>query len=171
MAPFEPDAVDEVVRTWRTELPEVTGLPLELAKRIARLATLFDTATSAELERLGLTRAEYEVLARLRSAGPPYRRKPNDLTKSLLLSSGGTTNVLHRLTDAGLVTRDANPDDRRSSWVRLTAEGMRKAEQAILTTNRAQALLLDRLPEPTARALADLLRDTIRTVDPLPHIR
>ncbi|WP_279583020.1 MarR family winged helix-turn-helix transcriptional regulator [Fodinicola feengrottensis] len=136
-----PDMIDGIVAAWRTELPEVANLSLELSKRIGRLAGLVDAVTLAELDKLGLTKAEYEVLARLRSSGAPFRGKPNELTKSLSLSSGGTTNVLHRLTAAGLVTRGADPDDRRSSWVELTAQGVRTAEAAVLAANAAQSAL------------------------------
>ncbi len=164
--PSPPDVVDEIVAGWRAELPQVAELPLELAKRLGRLAGLIDVATSAELDRLGRTKAEYEVLARLRAAGRPYRRKPHELAQSLLLSSGGTTNVLHRLTAAGLVIREADASDRRSVWVRLTADGVRVAEDAVMAASAAQAAVLGALPEPTARALADLLRDVLHAVDP-----
>lgn len=160
------DAVDGIVAAWRDELPEVAGLPLELAKRTGRLAALIDAVTVAELDRLGRTKAEYEVLARLRAVGEPYRCKPHDLSSSLLLSSGGTTNVLHRLTAAGLVLREADPADRRSVWVRLTPAGVTAAEEVVLAVNQAQSALLARLPEDTARRLADLLRDVLASLDP-----
>jgi DNA-binding MarR family transcriptional regulator len=160
------DVVDEIVAAWRTELPRVDGPPLELAKRVSRLAGLIDAVTVAELDRLGRTKAEYEVLSRLRSVGRPYRRKPNELASSLLLSSGGTTNVLHRLTAAGLVVREADPADRRSVWVRLTLDGVRAAEEVVLAANAAQSELLGRLPARSARALADLLREVLATLDP-----
>jgi DNA-binding MarR family transcriptional regulator len=160
------DLVDEIMAAWRVELPELAGVPFELSKRISRLARLIETATAAELDRLGLTNGEFEVLARLRSAGPPYRRKPNDLTKALLLSSGGTTHVLHRLTEAGLVTREADPDDRRSSWVRATPAGVEKAEAALLAANSAYRAIFGALPDETGRVLTDTLRDLARG----PHI-
>jgi DNA-binding MarR family transcriptional regulator len=165
MTSVEPDVVDEIVATWRTELPAVAGLPLALGKRLGRLAALLDAATAPELDRLGLTRAEYEVLAKLRAAGEPYRRKPHELAQSLLLSSGGTTNVLHRLTAAGLVVREADPLDRRSQHVRLTADGVGVAEDVVLATNAAQAALLERLPGPLAGALSDQLREVLRYLD------
>jgi len=102
------DLVDEIVATWRTELPELDGLVLQLAKRAARLTGLIDAVTVAELDRLGRTKADYEVLSRLRAAGVPYQLKPHELASELLLSSGGTTNVLHRLTAAGLLVRHAD---------------------------------------------------------------
>ena len=160
------DLVDEIVATWRTELPELDGLVLQLAKRAARLTGLIDAVTVAELDRLGRTKADYEVLSRLRAAGVPYQLKPHELASELLLSSGGTTNVLHRLTAAGLLVRHADPADRRSVWVRLTPSGVRTAEEVALAVNRAQAARLDRLPADTARNLADRLREVLGLLDP-----
>ena len=160
-----PDQVDAIIAAWRTELPEVAGLPMELSKRITRLALLINDVTAAELDKLNLTRAEFEVLARMRSAGPPYQRKPSDLARTLFLSSGGTTNVLHRLTAASLITRENDPADRRSSWVRLTSQGVRVAENALIAVNDAQSKLFERIPEDTGRTIADLLRDTARTLN------
>jgi DNA-binding MarR family transcriptional regulator len=168
MTSVEPDVVDEIVATWRTELPAVAGLPLALGKRLGRLAALLDAVTAPELDRLGLTRAEYEVLAKLRAAGEPYRRKPHELAQSLLLSSGGTTNVLHRLTAAGLTEREADPGDRRSSWVRLTPRGVTAAERALRAVDAAQSRLFERLPDATGRALADQLREIHRTLSVVP---
>lgn len=159
------DVVDDIVAAWRRELPEVAGLPLELTKRIGRLFAVLDAAIVAELARLDLTKAEYEVLARLRAAGSPYRLRPHELASSLSLSSGGTTNVVHRLTGAGLAVREAHPDDRRGAAVRLTAEGRRMAEKAVLATNDAQRAVLHQVPERDGRALADLLREVLLAVD------
>lgn len=171
MTTAPPDPVDEIVAAWRAELPQVDGLPLALAKRVGRLAALLDAVTTAELDRLGRTKAEHEVLARLRAAGKPYRRKPSELASALLLSSGGTTNVLHRLVAAGLVVREADPADRRSVWVHLTPDGVRAAEEVVLATNAAQAALLSRLPTDLAADLADQLRAVLAVLDPAPALR
>jgi DNA-binding MarR family transcriptional regulator len=163
-----PDQVDGIIEAWRTELPELAPLPMELSKRLTRLAMLVDRVTAAALDELGLTKAEFEVLARLRSAGRPYRRRPNDLSKALFLTSGGTTNVLHRLTAAGLTEREADPGDRRSSWVRLTPRGVTAAERALRAVDAAQSRLFERLPDATGRALADQLREIHRTLSVVP---
>jgi len=160
------DPVGEIVATWHAELPDLAVLPMELSKRIARLAALIDAATQRELSRVGLTKAAYEVLAALRAAGPPYRRRQHALAHSLLLSSGGTTNVVHRLVTDGYVVREPHPDDRRGSTVRLTDAGRRRTEEAVRAVNAAQADLFAALDDGPARALADQLRDALLAVDP-----
>ncbi|WP_425548995.1 hypothetical protein [Actinomadura meridiana] len=37
----------------------------------------------------------------MRRVGAPYRLKPTELTNALLLTSGGISNVIKRLVDAG----------------------------------------------------------------------
>ncbi|MFH8569433.1 MarR family winged helix-turn-helix transcriptional regulator [Streptomyces sp. NPDC017993] len=162
---MEPDHVDEIISAWGNELPEIAGLPLELAKRSALLVSAFDVAAGAELEKLGLTQAEYGVLATLRRIGTPYRLKPTDLTHALLLSSGGTSNVIKRLVAAGYVTRAAAEDDARSSWVQLTPSGVATAETAVRATTAVHARLVERIPERTAKALSEQLRIALAAIE------
>ncbi|QUQ62884.1 MarR family winged helix-turn-helix transcriptional regulator [Kutzneria sp. CA-103260] len=155
------DVVDGILDAWRGQLPEVAGIELELSKRTGRLYTLLAEATNTQLTRFGLTKADYDVLAVLRSTGEPYRLRPTDLAARLLLSSGGTSNVLRRLTAEGLIAREADPDDARSSWVQLTPEGVDTAEAAVRASTEAQRKLLKSVPPETARAAADALREVL----------
>ncbi|MBV6701054.1 MarR family winged helix-turn-helix transcriptional regulator [Kitasatospora aureofaciens] len=159
------DHVDEIITAWRKELPEIAGLPLELSKRTALLTAAFDVLTQEELERLGLTQADYGVLATLRRIGDPYRLTPTDLSQSLLLSSGGTSNVVKRLVEAGYLAREADPKDGRSSFVKLTPEGIRIAEEAVTKVTAAHARLVARIPDQTARLISELLRTALAAVE------
>lgn len=75
------------------------------------------------LQPSGLLPADLDVLGALRAQPHPWQLTPTELYRSLFLSSGGLTKILHRLHAAGLITRAANPLDGRSSMVRLTAAG------------------------------------------------
>ncbi|MEV6280275.1 MarR family transcriptional regulator [Nocardia sp. NPDC051832] len=155
------DIVDVIAEAWRKELPEVAGLELELSKRAARLSALLGERVEAELARLGLTKAEYEILAVLRATGKPYRLRPTELSQRLLLTSGGTSNLLRRLAAAKRIDREPDPFDARSSWVSLTPQGVTDAEAAVKAAGRAQAALLQAVPDGTARAAADALREVL----------
>jgi len=155
------DPVDDIVDAWNRELPEIAGLELELGKRAGILASILNAAATRPLTRFKLTKAEYDVLAVLRTTGTPYRLKPTDLAARLWLSSGGTSNVLKRLTDAGLISRDQDLEDARSSWVQLTARGVDTAEAAVRAAIDEQRRLLKSVPEATARAAADALRELL----------
>ncbi|WP_394827647.1 MarR family winged helix-turn-helix transcriptional regulator [Pendulispora albinea] len=156
-----PDVVDEVMADWRAEIPEAAELPGELAKRVQRLASILNEATDRALAPLGLQKAEFGVLSTLRRVGPPYRLKPNELTRALFISSGGTSNVLRRLESAGFIERGDDPTDQRSSWVRLTREGVRMAEQAVQAWAAAQTSALAPVPERAAREAANRLREVL----------
>jgi DNA-binding MarR family transcriptional regulator len=155
------DPVDDIVAAWKRELPEVAGLELELGKRAGILHAFLAEAATRALVKFRLTKAEYDVLVVLRACGAPYRLKPTELASRLWLSSGGTSNVLKRLTDAALISRDQDPEDARSSWVQLTAQGVETAEAAVRAAIDEQRRLLKSVPEETARAAADALREVL----------
>jgi DNA-binding MarR family transcriptional regulator len=159
------DEVDALVPRW-----EASGMSpsliasLELNKRMARLNLLFETAIKAELAELGLTYAEFDVLAALARTGPPHRLKPSELSRGLFLTSGGTSNVLQRLTAAGHVEREANPGDARSRWVQLTPDGLRLADTALALSGKAHDEVMAGVPDQLVRQAADALREVLVAV-------
>ena len=153
-----PDRAEQLLAAWRAELPEVLGPTTELTKRILILAGRLDAATRAELPALGLTVAAYDVLLALRRAGAPYRLRSNELTQDLLLSTGGTSNVINRLAADGLVHREPDPADGRSTLIRLTPEGVALAERAVLATSAAHEAVFAGLPPEVIEAATLALR-------------
>lgn len=159
--PQHMDRVDQMVSAWRVELPELPTLHLELVKRVGRLSALISDSVQESLTRFGVTYAEFDVLATLRRSGPPYRLKPGELARQAVLTTGGISNILQRLTAAGLVEREPDPDDRRSSWVRLTGKGSDLVGELSEATMTAHGALFHDLPDEDARALADQLREVL----------
>jgi DNA-binding MarR family transcriptional regulator len=154
------DEVDVKLASLRAEAPEIADA-VELSKRIGLLAGLLRRATQAELDELGLTYAEFDVLASLGRGGKPYRDKPNELAKALSLTTGGISNVVQRLENAGLVVREVDPADARSRWVRLTPEGLKLSDRAVRQAGRAQADALAKVPDKSVRHAADSLREVV----------
>src|SRR4051812_1273383 len=113
MSSMSGDKVDQLISAWERELPSVLFPTTELTKRVMLLADDLSEVTRQVLREHGLTTAEFDVLVSLRRAGAPYRMKPTDLSRSLLLSSGGTSNVTNQLAGRGLVVREADPEDGR----------------------------------------------------------
>lgn len=66
-------------------------------------------------------------------------RVPNcrvqDIAAELSITVGGTSKIVDRIEAAGLCTRRANPSDRRSSIIELTAAGKRLATRAAATVD------------------------------------
>ncbi|WP_371405404.1 MarR family transcriptional regulator [Kribbella sp. NBC_00662] len=156
------DPVDQLIASWQQELPEVLHPTSELAKRIMVLAGELNESTRRVLRDLGLTTAEFDVIVSLRRGGTPYRQKPSDLSRSLLLSSGGTSNVTNQLVRRGLVTREPDPDDGRGTQIRLTPEGISLAEQAVKASSAAHHELWADLPDETVAQAAKALRALFR---------
>jgi DNA-binding MarR family transcriptional regulator len=154
------DEVDALVEGWeRDGLAPSLIAGLELSKRMSRLSGLIEQELRTELAALGLTYADFDVLAALRRAGEPYRLRPSELTRALVLTSGGTSNVLHRLTKAGHVERSADADDGRARWVQLTPTGLDVALTALKVSGKVHADLFADVPLETVRAAADALRE------------
>jgi DNA-binding MarR family transcriptional regulator len=157
------DEVDKLAKYWADAgMTPATIARLELSKRVSRLAIRHEQAMKAELAGLGLTYAEFDVLAALRRTTGPLR--PSELTRALFLTSGGTSNVLQRLTAAGYVDREPDDTDARGRRVRLTPSGEAITDKAMTASVRVHEDLMANIPETAIRAAADALREiTTRT--------
>lgn len=156
----KPDPVDTWLDSWRAELPESLFASTELTKRILFLSAGLDAAMRRALAEFQLTPAEFDVLTALRRSGEPYRMKPNHLARLLMLSTGGTTNVAHRLVARGYVVREADPEDARSAWIHLTPEGIDIAGRAVIAVGEAvQTDLFDGAPTERVDQATQALRD------------
>jgi DNA-binding MarR family transcriptional regulator len=100
------------------------------------------------------------VLSILRTVGAPYELRPTDIRSRLLLTSGGATNIVNRLERLKLVERIADPSDGRSSWVRLTPDGVGVAEDTI----RAWCAVQERILSGLDPEVADHVCSSLRTV-------
>src|SRR5258708_2623109 len=96
--------------------------------RISRLAQLLQAELEPIFASYGVNGGEFDVLAALRRAGKPYRLTPTELSKALMVTSGGMTKRLAALEGRGLIRREPDPHDGRSRAVTLTREGKRLVE-------------------------------------------
>ncbi|SDJ29624.1 DNA-binding transcriptional regulator, MarR family [Nonomuraea maritima] len=155
------DLIDGVVAAWRSKLPGLAKREFELIKRVARLQVLLEEALLREITPYGLSKTEYEILGTLLSVGAPYRLRPTDLTSHLLLTSGGTSKMLKKLAVAGLVEREPDPADARTSWVRLTRHGMDIAREVVEAAAGAQLAVLQPVDRTVVNEAADSLREIL----------
>jgi DNA-binding MarR family transcriptional regulator len=77
----------------------------------------------------GITFSEYDVLLRLARA-PGRALSMGELAERTMLSPSGTTRMVDRLTESGLVRRRRLPDDGRVALATLTPEGLRRVRAA-----------------------------------------
>jgi DNA-binding MarR family transcriptional regulator len=151
------DAVDRVLEQWRRERPDLDFAAMGTVGRLLRLVALATPELEATMARHGLSGGEADVLFTLRRAGFPHTLRPGDLAKAAMLSPAGITARVDKLEAGGLVTRELDPDDRRSFKVTLTPRGRRLADR-MLSEHLARE---ERLLEPlTQRERATLDRLT-----------
>jgi DNA-binding MarR family transcriptional regulator len=81
-------------------------------------------------EDCGLSVQWFELLLRL-ARSPGHRLRMCDLAAQVVLSPSGLTRAIDRLEEAGLVTREHCPEDRRVSYAALTPEGLARIEAAV----------------------------------------
>lgn len=152
------DHVDRLRGQWARELPDVDTTPMEIVGRARRITLGARRDIEAVFERHGLDAGEFDVIATLRRSGPPYRLRPTELFRSLMISSGGLTDRLARLEAQGLVRRAPSPEDRRSLTVELTDAGRARAEAALREDMAVEAELIAGLGAAERAELARLLR-------------
>jgi len=93
----------------------------------ARMARSFTTVLE---ESCDISLAWFEVLMQLRQSHEG-RLKMTEIADAVVLSTGGTTRLIDRLEEAGFVTRQHCPDDRRAIHVAITPAGNAKLDEAL----------------------------------------
>ncbi|HWU64880.1 MAG TPA: MarR family transcriptional regulator [Ensifer sp.] len=153
-----PDDIDRIVAQWNRERPDLDVMPMALIGRLGRLREKIVREQEKIFARFGLNSAGFDVLATLRRHGPPYALSPGALMDSMMITSGTVTNRIDQLEKAGLVSRDPNPEDRRSMIVALTPEGLKLIDEAVTAHVENQHRLVGQLSAPERAAFDDLAR-------------
>jgi DNA-binding MarR family transcriptional regulator len=115
MGRMSPRPAPEHLRAWRALLVAHRRLVDRLAQELE------------EARQLPLT--WYDVLVHL-AEEPQRRLRMSDLAGRVLLSQSGLTRLVDRMADAGLVTRERCPTDRRGTFVVPTPRGLSTLEAA-----------------------------------------
>jgi DNA-binding MarR family transcriptional regulator len=157
--PYEgADHVDHVIAEWTRERPTLDLSALAVAARLGRAARYLDEGLERVFGEYGLSRGSFDVLASLRRAGPPYRRSPTELYRSLMRTSGAMTHRLSRLEADGLIRRIPDPEDGRSVLVELTPKGRRLVDDLAPVHLENERRLLEPLNQAERTALAQTLK-------------
>ena len=112
----------------------------------------------------GMTMSRYDVLMQLDLAGG--RLGLTDLASTVLLSPSGLSKLLDRMEASGLLTREPDPTDARSTFARITPRGRSLVRKARVHHHACvQQVFGDALDD---RDLADLSRVMRRVGAQLP---
>lgn len=87
---------------------------------LAECLQSFERFSGESVRQCGLTHAQFDIIATLgNTQGMTYK----ELGEKTLITKGTLTGVIDRLEQKGLVERERSCDDKRSFYVRLTANG------------------------------------------------
>src|SRR5947209_2656916 len=103
------------------------------ARSLVRAFGLLERVMQPYFGRFGITGSQWGILRTLHRAereGLPSLRV-TDLSDRLLVRPPSVTGAVDRLERAGLVSRDASPDDLRAKEVRLTPRGRRRLDEIL----------------------------------------
>jgi DNA-binding MarR family transcriptional regulator len=127
----ERDLVGVGMGWWHREVPQIDCSGKAVVGRILHLHDVILREVDRTLARHGLKYPAYAVMATLRVQGPPYAMPPKALLRTLILSSGGLSNLLRRMERDGQITRSSDDRDGRGVIVRLTEHGRAIVEPAM----------------------------------------
>jgi DNA-binding MarR family transcriptional regulator len=156
-AAWETDRVGAGMQRWRREFPDIDCSGKAVVGRLLHLHEVILKAVNRTLAKHRLKYPTYAVLATLRVEGRPYRMSPKALLDSLILTSGGLSNLLRRLEKAGLIRRRSDDIDGRGVIVELTEQGRRLVEPAMRDHAATERRLVGALAREEQRAIAAAL--------------
>ncbi len=151
------DHVARIQAEWARERPDLDVSPQGVIGRLHRLANHLTEQLMVVYRRFGLGEGDFDVLATLRRAGPPFERAPGELAQFTMVTTGAMTKRIDRLERDGLVTRRRSGTDGRGRVVALTQAGRELIDTAFTEHMRNERRLLDALSPEDAAALEALL--------------
>lgn len=159
------DHVDFVMAQWAQVRPGLDVSAMAVCSRLFRMNIVAARNADQAFREHQLHQGEFDLLATLFRAGPPYSLSPQQLVGALLLSSGAMTNRLDKLEAAGLLVRNPNPNDRRGVIVSLTPEGQRTLTRVLDDYLVQMDKTLEPLSATERRQLAGLLKKLLADHD------
>ncbi|WP_274628169.1 MarR family winged helix-turn-helix transcriptional regulator [Arvimicrobium flavum] len=151
---WELDRVGRGMENWRRERPDIDCSGKAVVGRILHLHDIILRAVDRALAPHGLKYPTYAVLATIRAYGAPFRMSPSELLSTLLLSSGGLSNLLRRMEEDGLIRRLADERDGRGVIVELTEKGLAAADASMADHAAVERELCKSLPPELQRTVA-----------------
>ena len=133
-----------------TAAPPLTGL-----FALLHTADAAQSQVEAALNTMGLSIAKLAALRVLHDAGESLPL--GQLADRLSCVKSNITQLVDRLEADGLVTREPDPNDRRSRLAVTTAAGRKACEAGMRVQAQSERDLFDGLNASEARQLADLL--------------
>ncbi|WP_234335016.1 MarR family winged helix-turn-helix transcriptional regulator [Streptomyces sp. NRRL S-118] len=152
------DNVDRRLDQWRIERPDIDTTAMGVVARIQRACRLLERELRDHFATHDMQLWEFDILGTLLRSGPPYRLTAGQLVESAMVTSGAITNRIDRLVARELVTREVDPQNRRSVLVTLTESGRELVNGVVVHHADLETKLLSKLSRRDQDELAGLLR-------------
>jgi MarR family 2-MHQ and catechol resistance regulon transcriptional repressor len=141
--------------TPRAPAPIPDSRSLHLWVVLSRAFGAVEAHARADFARHGFSPGEFGALEVLHHKGPLTL---GELQRKILVSSGGTTWVIDRLEEKGLVVRKPSPTDRRATLVELTEAGSEAMGRIFPLHQEVIEAAMSELDPAEVEALIPLLR-------------
>ena len=136
-------------------MPRPAHLELRLWLRLLACSVKMESLLSQRLRReFKTSMARFDVLAQLERF--PDGLTMSELSRRLIVSNGAITGLVDKLAGEALVTRQEDPDDRRSMIVRLTRKGR---DSFLRMARRHEEWVVSILGDLSAEAQSELLQN------------
>jgi DNA-binding MarR family transcriptional regulator len=152
------DSVDRLITSWQRVRPDLDILPVGIVARLGRVRGYIDVELERVFSRYQLGGPDFSVLVTLARLNEPGGVPQRRLMDELGLTSGTVSVRMDRLAELGLVTRAADPRDKRNTRISLSDHGRELFERVAPAHLENERRLLSSLSEAEADLLASLLR-------------
>lgn len=141
-----------------TRINDSSSNDLRLVLRLAAFNNLIQNELRNRLRlQFNMTTPRYDLLAQL--ANEPQGLKMGELSERLMVSNGNITAISLQLEKVGLISRSTNRQDRRSTFIKMTAKGKKAFSKMETAYNQWIEELLSQLPESTKNHLYQSLAE------------
>jgi len=166
----EPGITELITLQWRRERKDLDLDNFLLAIYLMRLGTWLERSFDRMCEQhWGIGGGDMRVMLALRRSGAPYVKRPTDLFRALLVTSGAITKKVDRLEQAGYVERLPDPGHSGGFLVHLTKKGLRAVDEATvkLANESMLAPATERLTAAERAGLREQVQRILSTLESL----
>ena len=141
-----------------TRINDSSSEDLRLVLRLAAFNNLIQNELRNRLRlQFDMTSPRYDLLAQLSTEAQGL--KMGELSERLMVSNGNITAISLQLEKAGLISRTTNRQDRRSTFIKMTAKGKKIFAKMEAAYNQWVEELLSELSKPSKERLYSSLDD------------
>lgn len=141
---------------------ETTNDSTQLRESIRLLERKLCTLNESEMSCCGITLAQCHSIVEIGRAG---NISLIDLARLLNLDNSTISRTVNNLVNAGLVTRELNPEDRRYVTIQLTEAGKKIFDDIEKNMNSKFKKLFEKIPEGNRAQVLEGLKILIETLD------